>query len=172
MKNNFGDFQIKVYLDAVKGVISRYPFDFKSIEEKAAKALSDWVYRYVSAAVGDGRTQRANIEAYSRYGIVPRMMVSPPERDLSITLFGKHFHSPIFMCPIGLIGLCGPDFQGDIAAAKASAATGVPFTLSTVTQAPMEDGIKHVGTTPSFFQLYLPGDRELAASLINRAETN
>jgi lactate 2-monooxygenase len=34
------------------------------------------------------------------------MMVSPPERDLSITLFGKRLESPIFMCPIGLIGLC------------------------------------------------------------------
>jgi lactate 2-monooxygenase len=100
------------------------------------------------------------------------MMVSPPERDLSITLFDKHFDSPIFMCPIGLIGLCAPDFQGDVAAAQASAATGVPFTLSTFSQAPMEDVIKHAGTTPNFYQLYLPGDRELAASLINRAETS
>ena len=130
------------------------------------------MYRYVSAAAGDGRTQRANIAAYSRYGITPRMMVSPPERDLSITLFDKHFDSPIFMCPIGLIGLCAPDFQGDVAAAQASAATGVPFTLSTFSQAPMEDVIKHAGTTPNFYQLYLPGDRELAASLINRAETS
>jgi isopentenyl diphosphate isomerase/L-lactate dehydrogenase-like FMN-dependent dehydrogenase len=46
------------------------------------------------------------------------MMVSPPERDLSIDLFGKHLPSPIFMCPIGLIGLCAPDFQGDVAAAR------------------------------------------------------
>ena len=172
MPSNFGDFQIGVYLDAVKGVNSRYPFDSQSIERKASEALPDWVYRYVSAAAGDGRTQRANIAAYSRYGITPRMMVSPPERDLSITLFDKHFDSPIFMCPIGLIGLCAPDFQGDVAAARASAATGVPFTLSTFSQAPMEDVIKHAGTTPNFYQLYLPGDRELAASLINRAETS
>ena len=81
MASNFGDFQMGVYLDAVKGVNSRYPFDFQSIERKASEALPDWVYRYVSAAAGDGRTQRANIAAYSRYGITPRMMVSPPERD-------------------------------------------------------------------------------------------
>jgi lactate 2-monooxygenase len=150
MSSNFGDFQLGVYADAVKGVNSRYPFDFRSIERKASEALPDWVYRYVSAAAGDGRTQQANIDAYSCYGIVPRMMVSPPERDLSIELFGKHFPSPIFMCPIGLIGLCAPDFQGDVAAAGASAATGVPFTLSTFSQAPMEDVIKHAGTTPTF----------------------
>ena len=61
MASNFGDFQMGVYLDAVKGVNSRYPFDFQSIERKASEALPDWVYRYVSAAAGDGRTQRANI---------------------------------------------------------------------------------------------------------------
>src|SRR5580698_5552754 len=75
MPSNFGDFQIGVYLDAVTGVTSRYPFDAASIERKASEALPDWVYRYVSAAAGDGRTQRANIAAFSCYGIVPRMMV-------------------------------------------------------------------------------------------------
>jgi len=47
MASNFGDFQMGVYLDAVKGVNSRYPFDFQSIERKASEALPDWVYRYV-----------------------------------------------------------------------------------------------------------------------------
>ena len=56
MPSNFGDFQLGVYVDAVKGVNSRYPFDFQSIERKASEALPDWVYRYVSAAAGDGRT--------------------------------------------------------------------------------------------------------------------
>ena len=153
MAGNFGDFQLGVYADAVKGVNPRYPFDFPSIERKAAEALPEWVYRYVSAAAGDGRTQRANIDAFSHYGIVPRMMVSPPRRDLSIELFGKRLISPIFMCPIGLVGLCAPDFQGELAAARASAVTGVPFTLSTFSEAPMEDVITQAGTTPAFFQL-------------------
>jgi isopentenyl diphosphate isomerase/L-lactate dehydrogenase-like FMN-dependent dehydrogenase len=120
MSSNFGDFQIDVYFDAVNGVTSRYPFDAEAVQRKAAETLPDWVYRYVSAASGDGRTQRENVDAYKRYGIIPRMMVSPPERDLSIDLFGQHFDSPIFMPPIGLVGLCSPDFQGDIAAARAS----------------------------------------------------
>src|SRR3954452_24678850 len=149
VSENFGDFQLQVYADAVKGVTSRYPFDYRSIERKASEALPDWVYRYVSAAAGAGRTQRANIAAYSRYGIVPRMMVSPPERDLSIEIFGERLASPIFMCPIGLVGLCAPDFKGDVAAARASAATGVPFTLSTFSQTPMEDVIHHAGATPT-----------------------
>src|SRR6204780_2763737 len=168
--SNFGDFQNGVYAEALRGVISRYPFDFASIERKAAQTLPEWVYRYVSAAAGDGRTQRANVDAYSRYGIVPRMMVSPLQRDLSIDLFGKRLASPIFMAPVGLVGLCTPDFLGSVGAAQASAATAVPFTSSTFSQSPMGDVIKHPGGTPGFFQLYLPNDRELAASFIDRAE--
>jgi lactate 2-monooxygenase len=56
MVTNFGDFQNGVYAEAVHGVTTRYPFDFASIERKASEALPDWVYRYVSAAAGDGRT--------------------------------------------------------------------------------------------------------------------
>ena len=84
----------EVYAEAVQGVTTRYPFDFASIERRASEALPDWVYRYVSAAAGDGRTQRANIAAFSCYGFVPRMMVSPPAPDLSIELFGKNLVSP------------------------------------------------------------------------------
>ena len=75
---------------------SRFRSTLNRLSGKAFDAMPDWVYRYVSAAAGDGRTQRANIDAYSRYGIIPRMMVSPPERDLSINLFGNHLPSPMF----------------------------------------------------------------------------
>ena len=71
MATNFGDFQNKVYAEAVQGVTTRYPFDFRSIERKASEALPDWVYRYVSAAAGDGRTQQANIDAFSSTASFP-----------------------------------------------------------------------------------------------------
>lgn len=172
MAHQFGDFQDGVYAEALKGITSRYPFDYPSIEKKAAMALPDWVYRYVSSAAGDGRTQRANVEAYSRYGVIPRMMTSPPERDLSTVLFGRKVDVPVFMAPIGMIGLCSPDFLGDVATATAAGATGVPFCLSTFSQTPMEEVVPHAGSTPAFFQLYLPNDRELAASFIQRAESS
>jgi lactate 2-monooxygenase len=100
------------------------------------------------------------------------MMVRPPEHDLSIELCGDGLARSIFVCPvcpIGLVGLCAPEFQGDLAGARASATTGVPFTLSIFSQMPMENVIRQVEATPSHFQVYLPGDRELAASFIDRA---
>ena len=78
--------------------------------------------------------------------------------------------SPIFMAPIGVIGLCAQDGHGDLAAARAAARTGVPMVASTLTTDPMEEVAAEFGATPGFFQLYAPTDRDLAASLVRRAE--
>jgi len=58
MVTHSGDSRIRVYAEAVRGVNSRYPFDFRSIERQLSEALPHWVYRYVSAAAGDGRTRQ------------------------------------------------------------------------------------------------------------------
>jgi len=99
------------------------------------------------------------------------MFVGAAERDLSIELFGLRLPSPIFMAPIGVIGICAQDGHGDLASARAAAATGVPMMVSTLTADPLEDVAAEFGGTPGFFQLYTPKDRELAASLVRRAET-
>ena len=101
---------------------------------------------------------------------MPRMFVGATERDLSVDLFGMTLPSPLFMAPIGVIGLCAQDGHGDLATARAAARTGVPMVASTLTADPMEDVAAEFGDTPGFFQLYTPNDRELAASLVQRAE--
>jgi isopentenyl diphosphate isomerase/L-lactate dehydrogenase-like FMN-dependent dehydrogenase len=98
------------------------------------------------------------------------MLVGATERDLSVSLFDMTLPTPVFMCPIGVIGLCSQDFHGDIAVAKASAQTGVPMVASTLTQDRMEDVVPHAGPTPGLFQLYTPNDKDLAASFLARAE--
>jgi lactate 2-monooxygenase len=118
----------------------------------------------------DGNTQRANIDAFSHYGIVPRMLIGATERDVSVSLFDMQLANPLFMAPVGVLGVCSQDFHGDIQVAKASARTGVPMVASTLTQDRMEDVVPHAGDTPGLFQLYTPIDRELAASFISRAE--
>jgi lactate 2-monooxygenase len=77
--------------------------------------------------------------------------------------------TPLFLCPMGVIGLCTQDGHGDLATARAAARTGMPMVASTLTVDPMEDVAKELGATPGFFQLYTPTDRELAASLVQRA---
>jgi lactate 2-monooxygenase len=83
----YGDYEYEIYLDGLDGRLPKYPVDFASLERAASQVLPSWVYSYVAGGSGDERTQRANVEAFSRYGIVPRMLVGADERDLSVSLF-------------------------------------------------------------------------------------
>jgi isopentenyl diphosphate isomerase/L-lactate dehydrogenase-like FMN-dependent dehydrogenase len=166
----YGDYQFEIYFDGLEGRVPKYPVDFPLLERKAGEVLPWWVHSYVAGGCGDEGTQRANVSAFSRYGIVPRMLNGAYERDLSVSLFGMTLPTPLFMAPVGVIGLCSQDFHGDIHVAKASAVTGVPMVASTLTQDRMEDVAAHAGDTPGLFQLYTPNDRELAESFVYRAE--
>ncbi len=166
----FGDYQFEIYLQGLAGVMPTLPMTYTELEAKAAAALSPSVWSYVAGGAGDERTQRANVTAFDGWGLIPRMFVGAAERDLSIEMFGLRLPSPVFMAPIGVIGICAQDGHGDLASARAAAATGVPMMVSTLTADPLEDVAAEFGDTPGFFQLYTPKDRELAASLVHRAE--
>src|SRR5277367_4149798 len=166
----FGDYQNEIYLQGLAGVAPSLPMAFAELEAKAEKALPPSVWSYVAGGAGDERTQRANCEAFHQWGLIPRMFVGAAQRDLSIDLFGLTLPSPLFMAPIGVIALCAQDGHGDLATARAAARTGVPMVMSTLTVDPLEDVAAEFGDTPGFFQLYTPTDRELAESLVGRAE--
>jgi lactate 2-monooxygenase len=125
---------------------------------------------YVAGGAGNEHTQNANVSAFDRWGIVPRVLAGAAERDLSVSLFGHRLPTPLLMAPIGVIGLCAADGHGDLATAKAAAVSGVPMIVSTLSADPLEDVAKEFGNTPGFFQLYPPNDRELAESFVHRAE--
>jgi isopentenyl diphosphate isomerase/L-lactate dehydrogenase-like FMN-dependent dehydrogenase len=66
-------------------------------------------------------------------------------RDLSVDLFGLRLPSPLFMAPIGVLGICAQDGHGDLATAKASAITGVPMIASTLSNDPLEAVAREIG---------------------------
>jgi lactate 2-monooxygenase len=166
----FADYQFEIYLQGLSGIMPSMPIAFADLEAKAAAAMSASVWSFVAGGAGDERTQRANCSAFERWGLVPRMFAGATERDLSVQLFGLTLPSPIFLAPIGIIGICAKDGHGDLATARAAARTGVPMVMSTLTTDPLEDVAAELGDTPGFFQLYTPSDRELAESLVHRAE--
>ncbi|MFM9035862.1 MAG: alpha-hydroxy-acid oxidizing protein [Mycobacterium sp.] len=167
---SFGDYQLEIYLQGLAGVIPTLPMSFGELEARAEQAMPPSVWSYVAGGAGDESTQRANVSAFGRWGLVPRMLVGATERDLSVELWGRRWATPIFMAPIGVIGLCTRDRHGDLAAARAAAQTGVPMCVSTLTMDPLEDVASEFGSTPGFFQLYTPSDRDLAESFVHRAE--
>ncbi|MFC6011186.1 alpha-hydroxy-acid oxidizing protein [Nocardia lasii] len=168
--SQFADYQNEIYLAALGGIQPEFPMDFATLERKATAALPDSLLNYIAGGAGDELTQRRNAEAFADWGLVPRMLVGATERDLTVTAFGHTFASPLFLAPVGVIGLVGEQGHGDIAVARASAQTGVPAMYSTLMEDPLEEVRPHAGDTPSFFQLYTPKNRELAESLVRRAE--
>ena len=168
--SHFGDFQNEIYRDGLRGVLPRLPVDFKSLEQKAQAALPASVLSYVQGGCGDEFTQSRNAKAFHHWGLVPRMMVDCATRDLSIELFGLNLATPIFLSPIGVLGICTPDGHGDLHVARAAAQTGVPMVASTLSNDPLETIAETLDATPGFFQLYTPKNKELAESLVRRAE--
>ncbi|MFJ3821506.1 alpha-hydroxy-acid oxidizing protein [Streptomyces nodosus] len=170
MNTQYGDFQNEIYEAGTRGMLPRYPVDFETLARRAEQTLPPWVLSYVAAGCGNEHTQRANVAAFEKWALVPRMLQGATQRDLSVELFGMTLSSPIFLSPIGVIGICAQDFHGDRQVACAAARTGVPMTASTFSADPVEQIGPLIGDTPGFFQLYTPTDRDVATSLIHRAE--
>jgi lactate 2-monooxygenase len=166
----FGDYQNEIYFKGLHGVKPKLPVNFSLLEQQAHAAMPDNVLSYVAGGCGDERTQDINVAAFQRWGLIPRMMVDCSKRDMSVELFGKRWASPLFMAPIGVLGICAQDGHGDLATAKAAALTGVPMVASTLSNDPMEAVAEGIGKSTGFFQLYTPNDIPLAESFVRRAE--
>jgi lactate 2-monooxygenase len=166
----YGDLQNEIYFEGLRGTVPALPMAYHELEERAEVAMAPSLLSYVAGGAGDERTQRANVSAFGNWGLIPRMFVGAAQRDLSVSLLGMTLPSPLFLTPIGVIGLCAQDGHGDIATARAAARTGVPMIASTLTVDPLEQVAPHLGDTPGLFQLYTPTDKDLAASLVGRAE--
>ena len=167
---HYGDYQNAIYNAGLSGVIPKLPVDYATLEQRASAAMPPSVLGYVQGGCGDEFTQANNADAFRHWGMTPRMMVDCSKRDLSVELFGMRLPSPVFMAPVGVIGICTQDGHGDVAAARASAETGVPLMASTLSNDPLESVAGALGETPGFFQLYTPKDKALAESLVRRAE--
>ena len=167
---NFADFQLGIYLTGLTGAKPELPLTYDELEARAGVGMDPELRDYVAGGAGDEYTQFANVSAFHRWGIIPRMLAGAAERDLTIDLFGRRYPTPLFMAPIGVIGVMHESQHGDLEVARAAAGSGVPAVISTLMQDPMEDVAAELGDTPGFYQLYTPNDRELAESFVRRAE--
>ncbi len=167
---NHGDWQFGIYFGGLAGERPALPMDYDSLERAAESAMSEEIWSYVAGGAGNEHTQRANVHAFQRWGLMPRMLAGAAQRELGVELFGEQLPTPIMLAPVGVIGICEPEGHGDLTTARAAASTGVPMIASTLSQDPMEDVAAALGDTPGWFQLYPPKDRELTESLVRRAE--
>jgi isopentenyl diphosphate isomerase/L-lactate dehydrogenase-like FMN-dependent dehydrogenase len=165
---DFGDYFREIYAYGLMGKEPTIPVSVAELEEAAAEAMDDRAAAYVFAGAGSEDTMRANLEAFRRWRIVPRMMRDVAERDLSRTVLGTAMPAPAMLAPIGIHKIVHE--EGEPATARAAARVGLPLIASTASHATLEEVAAASGDGPRWFQLYWPGDDEIAASFVKRAE--
>jgi L-lactate dehydrogenase (cytochrome) len=132
-------------------------------KRRAPRAIFD----YVDRGSYDEQTIRANRAGLDALQLRQRVMIDVSQRSLATTLVGEPASMPVALAPTGLTGIMHAD--GEILAARAAQAFGVPFTLSTMSICSIE-AVRAAVDKPFWFQLYVMRDRGFAASLIERAK--
>jgi len=140
------------------------------LEEQAKAKMSTKGFDYIKGGAGESATMDSNRLAFRQWNIVPRVLKPTSPRDLSTTLFGQKYSTPVIMGPVGVQSLFHEDKE--IGTANACAALRVPFTLSTSASTGIEELVEKADPGPKWFQLYWPVDEEITASILKRAKAN
>lgn len=164
------DRQRAIYSRGLAGRTPRVPVDFETLEARARDRLSPQAFAYIAGGAGREDTVRHNREGFADWRIIPRMLQDVGERDPSVTLFGRRLPSPFLLSPVGVLEMAHR--EADLAVARAAAAEGVPFLLSSQASAPMETCARSMGDGARWFQLYWSKSDAVVASFVQRAEAS
>jgi L-lactate dehydrogenase (cytochrome) len=136
------------------------------LQALARKRVPRAVYDYANGGAYDELTLRGNRAALDALQFRQRVMIDLSRRSLATTVLGEPWSMPVAIAPTGLTGLFHRN--GEICGARAAAAEGVPFALSTMSICSIED-VAGATSEPFWFQLYMMRDRGFNAELIQRA---
>ena len=135
--------------------------------ELARRRLPRFLFEYIDGGSYAEVTLRRNVTDLERIELRQRVLRDVSKLDLSTQLFGQEMRLPIALAPIGLAGMTAR--RGETQAARAAAAAGIPFCLSTVSACPIDEVAK-VSPAPFWFQLYMIRDRGFMIDLIGKAK--
>mgnify|MGYP003640772286 FL=1 len=141
-----------------------------SVAEMASLArhrLPGFAWEYLQGGAEDEMTLQRNRAIFNRYELQGRTLVPNDPPELATTLVGTPSRLPMAIGPSGFNGMLWPG--ADIELARTAAAQGIPFTLSTVANASMEDVRAQVPDVDLWFQLYALKAPELEKDLLDRA---
>jgi (S)-2-hydroxy-acid oxidase len=141
--------------------------DVMEFEPAARKALPPAHFGYLATGVDDDGTVRANREGYSRIQIRARRLVDVENVDMSVSLFGTKWNTPIVLSPVSGQKAFHP--EGEVAVARAARAKGHLMMLSTVGTSSIEDVTAARGA-PVWQQLYPTNVWEVGRAIVKRAE--
>ena len=143
------------------------PRTIGDFEARAAELLDSGPHGYYAGGACDELTLRANVEAWQRITIRPRVLVDVSERDLGTTVLGRRRPHPVFVAPTAYHGLAHPD--GERATARAAAEASAVFCLSSLATAGPADVAEAAPAGERWLQLYVFRDRGVSDELVRAA---
>lgn len=139
----------------------------EDLRRLAQRRVPRMFYDYADSGSWTESTYRANEADFQPIRLRQRVAVNMEGRSTRTTMVGQPVAMPVALAPTGLTGMQHAD--GEILAARAARAFGVPFTLSTMSICSIEDVAQHAGEG-FWFQLYVMRDRDFIERLIDRAK--
>ncbi|MGE8940471.1 alpha-hydroxy acid oxidase [Leptospira interrogans] len=124
-------------------------------------------YDYADSGAWTESTYRSNETDFRDIYLRQRVAVDMTNRTLASTMIGQPVSMPVALAPVGMTGMQHAD--GEILSARAAAAAGVPYTLSTMSICSIEDVAENT-SKPFWFQLYVMRDKDFVNRLIGRAK--
>jgi (S)-mandelate dehydrogenase len=136
------------------------------LREIASRSVPHFVFEYVEGGSEDEASLRFNRTAFESYRFVPSTLVDTTARHHRTQLFGSQINAPLIVAPTGMNGIIRQD--GDLLLARAAAAAGIPFCMSTVSTTRIERVAAEAGGR-LWMQLYVMKNRKVAESIVSRA---
>ncbi|MFT4272540.1 MAG: alpha-hydroxy acid oxidase [Pantoea sp.] len=142
--------------------------NWENLRRAAQRALPGFAFDYVDGGADDEQTLRHNREVFARWMFKPAVLKDASRRSLQTSLANDSLAAPLLVAPTGYNGMLR--YQADLMLARAAAQNGIGYIQSTVSTASLEESAA-VSQGPRWFQLYVLKDRQVTASLIERAQT-
>ena len=140
-------------------------YNFEDFRKLAKKKLPSPIFHYIDGGADDEVTLNRNTNAFNDCDLVPNILASVGEPDLSTTVFGRKIDIPLFLSPTAMQSLYTP--EGDKASARAAEKFGTMYSMSTMASFSIEE-IANISSGPKLFQLYVHKDQSITDDLIDR----
>jgi L-lactate dehydrogenase (cytochrome) len=142
--------------------------NISDLERCAFRCLPGPIWHYLQGGADDEWTAARNTSSFGRYALVPDVLIDVASIDSSARFLGRKHPLPLLLSPTGMSQLFHA--EGEVAVARAAAAAGIPYTLSTMATTTIEEVA--VAGGPRIFQLYCFRDRALTLELLSRAQAS
>jgi isopentenyl diphosphate isomerase/L-lactate dehydrogenase-like FMN-dependent dehydrogenase len=134
------------------------PVNVADYFDRAAEKVDPKLWCYFEGGAGDEVTLRANVGAFGRWRLRPRMLVDVTGVSTATTVLGAPVSMPVLVAPFAMQQLLHP--EGELATARAAAAAGTLICVSTVTTTAHDEIAEAVGSAPRWLQLYVLRDKQ------------